>query len=673
MKLDFSKFKHVSSDGKTTTLQHPAGHTITLTHKALSPDNQKALAALSPISKQDETPLEQDQIKHKMASGGKIIVKEDKPQELGKVSVIPEKEQPIGRVTVKDKKESAYDPKFWENHKRQKMAEGGPPYTDFQPPMTQNPDIQQPQQPTEVQPASSEKPKDSSDLVAKKAIYNNIVQSLLPSSEGQRLQWGANGEEPQGGFKPHIWDAAESHYKNNQEYNKAEEAEKIQDLQKLNQSRLSAGLPAMPVPGDQPAAQSSTVPGDMPEQPSPRQQAAQSTMGKDPFLAGQGALEGGLNQALAGLKAGAKAEGALGEERAKQLDASINSQQAAQASFKDKYNKLDSERQAHIQDMENGHIDPEKYWDSHSKIATGIGMILAGFNPTTNPNAAINFLKFQMEQNLQAQGKNLESKNNLLKANLEQFHNLRDSTEMTRIMQNDALAHQLDKAAAKAATPMAAANAQKAAGQLRIETAPMLQQFAMRKATIDAMQEMNGQQNPGQVDHMLGMMRVVNPEMAKEMESRYAPGVGVASVPLTPEVRGQLEAKENLHNAASDLLNYVKTHTNMNPMSAEYKKGEAMAFNLKQLYRQGQLGGILRQGEMPLLDKILEANPANVFKTINSVPKLEEMINLNNNSANTLKSTVGLPQRHLQAAPQYKIKDGIKYMRGPNGEAIPVK
>ena len=45
---------------------------------------------------------------------------------------------------------------------------------------------------------------------------------------------------------------------------------------------------------------------------------------------------------------------------------------------------------------------------------------------------------------------------------------------------------------------------------------------------------------------------------------------------------------------------------------------------------------------MPLLDKVLEANPAGVFKELNSVPKLKEMVNLNGMSKNMILKSYGI-------------------------------
>lgn len=47
MKIDLSKFKHLKSDDKHATLQHPAGHTITIAISALEPEHQTALKAMA--------------------------------------------------------------------------------------------------------------------------------------------------------------------------------------------------------------------------------------------------------------------------------------------------------------------------------------------------------------------------------------------------------------------------------------------------------------------------------------------------------------------------------------------------------------------------------------------------------------------------------------------------
>ena len=71
IKLDFSKMEHIKSDKDKTMLRHKIdGHEITLQHKSLSPENQTRLMALAGISKSAATPLEADQMAHRMCEGG---------------------------------------------------------------------------------------------------------------------------------------------------------------------------------------------------------------------------------------------------------------------------------------------------------------------------------------------------------------------------------------------------------------------------------------------------------------------------------------------------------------------------------------------------------------------------------------------------------------------------
>lgn len=76
IKLDLSQFKHIKSDKNATTLQHKAGHILTLANNALGPEAQEQLKALSSVSKPDQTPKhssanKNDSIK-KMAIGGDV-------------------------------------------------------------------------------------------------------------------------------------------------------------------------------------------------------------------------------------------------------------------------------------------------------------------------------------------------------------------------------------------------------------------------------------------------------------------------------------------------------------------------------------------------------------------------------------------------------------------------
>lgn len=202
-----------------------------------------------------------------------------------------------------------------------------------------------------------------------------------------------------------------------------------------------------------------------------------------------------------------------------------------------------------------------------------------------------------------------------------------------------------------------------------MEAAPLFQQFAMRRAMMGLA---NGGGSPQSVEHMLGYMRVMNPEMAKEMESRYVPGVGMASVPVPQEVRGQLVAKQQFGQAVNDLRDWAMKHSGSMSPSA-IAEGQTKAANVQNLYRQGINGGVFKQGEQSFINGIIDSDPSKFFNSIRVLPKLNEAARENENSMGVLKKGYGLQNSPAQQAPQIKTVNGKKYMRGPSGEAIPIK
>jgi hypothetical protein len=75
--IDPNKFKFLSSDGKSTTLQHKDGHKLTIAHSVLSSGNREALNALSKVSADDRTPdqaSEYGKVIKKFDEGGKVPV-----------------------------------------------------------------------------------------------------------------------------------------------------------------------------------------------------------------------------------------------------------------------------------------------------------------------------------------------------------------------------------------------------------------------------------------------------------------------------------------------------------------------------------------------------------------------------------------------------------------------
>lgn len=725
--LDLSKFTHVSSDKDSHTLKHYEGHELKIATKALSKSHREALQTMADKAQAKAQAKGDNRLStdpDKLAAGGKVGYEKENSgmtggggptsgamanvnTTTGKVGSINAPTassgvnaanavrssgaaSPYGQVIRVPSKDKGYadggqivphgsemGPQDEEHSKimsemgsRQQYAEGGIPYA-LDPDILTNP----------------EKSLDFSGLPdASTQGINSTLQAIdqQPAQRLEHMKEAGYGDTYNQGQMLDKLDREKAATEQDAATRASQVGMQAQSqfdtLSKLAQQKQAHGIPLSPAE-QQALSPQSTVGQQQGMQPEPGVQNAAAQAGpvqtpqanpNDP----ESMLQSGYNKQMAGIQQAGAAQGALGQEQAGLLEKQALAQTTAKAHYDETYNKLDQERQALIQDVQDGHIDPNKYWEGdsktgeggHSKIMAGIGMILAGFNPTNNPNAAIKFIQYQMDQNIAAQQKNLESKQSLLSHNLQQFHNLKDATEMTRIMQNDIVAHQLQAAAAKAQTPMAKAAALQAAGQLQTQSAPMFQQFAMRRAMVNLANSSGGQQSPEAVNQMISYMRMTNPEQAKEMESRFVPGVGLASVPIPQEARTEMIGKQNFDQMAQHYVQWAKQNAgSLNP--AKINEGATMAAELQGAYRMAIKGGTFKEGEQEFIEKLIPSDPAQFAASIRTLPKLQALVSSNQAQLNQLKKGYGLPGQQTQQSnePEIKTMGGVKYMKAPGG------
>jgi len=513
------------------------------------------------------------------------------------------------------------------------------------------------------------------------ALYNQqssgmtnfgAAKGTLPDEE---QMFGPQGQAPQA-FNPENYKIAQTQFAEEQADNAAKIAGAQQQAIQQNQVRAQAGLPLLPVPntpqGPQiPGSEESPPPGtDNPQDPSGQKAitaAATQTDPTDPYAM----LQSGYKQQLAGIQGKSSAEQQQAKANADILATAQQAKATALSNYQDQYADLEQERQHHISDIREGYIDPNRYWTgdkdgngSHSKLAAGIGMILAGFNPTNKPNAAIEFLKYNMDKNMQAQVANLGAKESMLSANLRQFGNIKDATAMTQLMQSDMIQNSLQQAAATAATPMAKAAALTAAGQLKQQDAPMFQEFAMRRAMMNMAN--NGTGDTNSIEHMMGYMRAINPKAAEEMESRYVPGVGIGSVPVPEQGRQQIISSKNVNDLMNASLQFSAQHKgSLDPHVLA--QANTIQQQLIGSIKNAQHDGVYKESEADFLLKQIGGNPASFLAGISSVPKIQELQNIKQMEYKNLLNTYGIKGKAL---PQTSQNEGQTATNPKTGEKI---
>lgn len=477
-KFDAKKFKKVGGDKDHTILQHAEGHTLHVAHKALSPDHRAMLQAIP------------------MSDGGEVKKPEDSNMDKGMKSI----RDAFGPKQPKPKPAPQTQP----------MADGGPvkPIEETLqeagvPPLAAQ---------AEAAPSPDSMPQVDPIAAQKQALYNQQVSAMKPDVVGgmstQQVQpgeqFGAKGEQPET-FNADAWKKAEDKFKADEDTRTAQGQQIAAKATEENAVRQRAGLAPLPLPPGAVPAADRTPQGQIPATGQP--EAPKSPT--DPYgtEAYYNAYTKGLGEQKAGMQQQALAEQQQGKNTADLLAHQVEQQNQQVATFQSHVAELNKEREAFIKDVQNSHIDPEHYMssmDTGGKISTAIGLILGGLGGGLSGgggNQALTFLNSQIDRDVNAQKAELGKKENLLSANMKQFGNLRDATDMTRVMQMDVISNQMKQEAAKAQGPLAKARLLQAAGQLDQQAAPILSQMAMRKTLLSGMK--SGQSSPEQVIRMV--------------------------------------------------------------------------------------------------------------------------------------------------------------------------
>lgn len=602
--IDLKHFKKAASDKHTTTLEHKDGHSIKLTHSALSKEMKAML---------DKLPMK------KMASGGTVEQIQVDPTEIEQEDGRMAEGGQVGMEAIKKE----------EYHAMPEDAIVG--------------SMQEPNASVMPTPTPVVDPTEGLTSTPAQKAYQDALDMSRMSNPNMPEEY--HQKFAQDAVIPGL-QRQQNITQNQAEQQKLNAEKKLQEDVAFNDRAAQFGLPKRPIPESgikqqvTPEAASQVANASLP---------AQSAAVTDPYgLDAQGQMYGaGMATATAGIANEADALARRGQAEAAALQNQLKVQEKIQSDYQQHTQDLEKERQAFQSDLQESHIDPNHYVGSMStmgKIATAVGLILGGMGGGAGENPALKMLQYNIDKDIEAQKANLGKKENLLSANLKQFGNLRDATDMTRVMQNDIVINKLKTAAASATSPLAQSAALKAIGALEMQSAPMMAQIAQRKTMMSAMQ---GNQDPTQMGQVIQAMRMVAPEMAKSMEERYVPGVGMAQIPLPKEARDTIVAKQTLNKMANEFGQWAKANSgSLNP--ATINEGKAKAAELQSLYRNAINGGVFKKGEQEFIDQIVDSDPTKFFNNIRVLPKLNEVIRNNNAQMSILKKAYGIPEAQIQ-------------------------
>lgn len=360
---------------------------------------------------------------------------------------------------------------------------------------------------------------------------------------------------------------------------------------------------------------------------------------------------GGLKEQIQGGQLGAKAAGQLGKAQAPILEKQAASIRDTVDNIKQANDSMSNERALLANDLRDGKIGPEHYWDNHSKIATGLGMIIAGFNPTNRPNAAIDFLNKSIDQDTQSQTAKLGQRNDLLGHYVNQFGNQQQATEFTNSAKKDAAASELEAAAAKMADPVARARNMQLAGQLRQSAGQALLPYAMANGIQQSISQ-GIDLSPG-----MAQLQSVNKPLADYVQSITLPGQGYFSQPISQGVRDQITAKSNIINASQNMRDFLAANSKggvFNPLKDPRVSAAAQTYGneLHQIYRQA-VGASTSESEKKDISDVVGSDPTSMFAKFIGDPKLKALEGSIGASIDNIKKQYGFtPLRGVQQPTQ---------------------
>ena len=215
------------------------------------------------------------------------------------------------------------------------------------------------------------------------------------------------------------------------------------------------------------------------------------------------AIAAGAKQEMAGIDAGAKAQGDLGTAEA----AAAQQRLDAAASLKQNYDARMAAHAQRVQQMQDNilahPIDPAGWWQSigaGGRVMGTIGQILGGiaqgFGAKSNP--AQDIMDREINNDLAAQKENLGTRKTILGSYLEQGHDMTSAYQLAKADLMDRTAAQIQKAAGTLAGPAAQAKALQLKGSVAQQTAQMRSEAESRslanyatRATLPGQLEMN--------------------------------------------------------------------------------------------------------------------------------------------------------------------------------------
>lgn len=259
-------------------------------------------------------------------------------------------------------------------------------------------------------------------------------------------------------------------------------------------------------------------------------------------------------------------------------------------------------------------LDYNRVWHNMGipgKIMSVLGMVIGGMGAGRDgENPAVQVLNDLTERDIRQQQDDLGKKKTALDGFVKQYGSVEDGMKALRLEMNAMTAAKIQQIGAKYASPEIQGRLQQLSNSLIQKDIPQLQSLSTSETL---------RKNAGAGGDYLSGLRVLNPEMAKEVESRYIPGIGMAQVPISEQNRSHITARLDLDNKLKALQEFATENAGSVDPSVR-NRGAALAADVQDAVRSAKGLGVFREGEQGFVEKMISSDPTKFFAEYRTLP-----------------------------------------------------
>lgn len=409
--------------------------------------------------------------------------------------------------------------------------------------------------------------------------------------------------------------------------------------------KLAANIPAQPpeTQANPPStAAQAELSNNQPEEEEPKV-AAPAQEANNPLPADQANMTQGLEAS----------KSQIGKEQKQLEEAQKNNQYPLKdiPTSDEIFNKYQTQDKVLSDAYHNKKVDPDRYWNNKStgsKIAASIGLILGGMGGalTGRANPALENINRAISNDIDAQRSDQSQAFNLWKMNKDAMGSEAQANLATQNQMLNAAKYKMSEA--QATTQNAMAQQQLNQAKTGIE-----QQIA----TNNWMRSRLSGGAPGtEQQHVaeMNVMQQLRPDLYKDMQSKYLPGVGIARVPVEKANKDAFLAFDEMQKAVNDAKAFQANVGTVipgtpNAAAAESKK-QAIALAMN------KLNGLNRLNEAELRSFQGMIDGVGGFRTSRANAQLDELTNQIQRKKQSEMGSLGIvPFKQAQSTQQAKI------------------